>query len=70
MLGVLISLSIPLLVVSLSVNGVGVGGQQVVGVVDALHEASQAGKIWSAVLYCTVLYYTVLYCTVLSSSKR
>ena len=45
MLGILISLSIPLLVVSLSVNGVGVGGQQVVGVVDALHEASQAGHI-------------------------
>ena len=43
MLGVLVSLSIPLLVVSLSINGVGIGGQQVVGVVDALHEASKAG---------------------------
>ena len=43
MLGLLITLSIPLLVVSLSLNGVGIGGQQVVGVVDALHEASKAG---------------------------
>ena len=44
MLGVLITLSIPLLVVSLSLNGVGIGGQQVVGVVDALHEANKVGR--------------------------
>ena len=45
MLGVLISLSIPLLVVSLSLNGVGIGGQQVVGVVDALHEANKVRRV-------------------------
>ena len=37
------SLTIPSLVAALCVNGVGIGGQQVVGVVDALHEASRAG---------------------------
>ena len=45
MLGVLITLSIPLLVVSLSLNGVGIGGQQVVGVVDALHEANKVSRV-------------------------
>ena len=44
MLGVLITLSIPILVVSLSLNGVGIGGQQVVGVVDALHEANKVSE--------------------------
>ena len=29
----------PLLIVALCFNGVGIGGQQVAGVVDALHEA-------------------------------
>ena len=43
MLGIVVNLSISLLVVALCVNGVGIGGQQVVGVVDALHEASGAG---------------------------
>ena len=37
------SLTIPSLVAALCVSGVGIGGQQVVGVVDALHEASRAG---------------------------
>ena len=45
MLGILITLSIPLLVVSLSLNGVGIGGQQVVGVVDALHEANKVSRV-------------------------
>ena len=39
----MISLTLPIVVVALCVNGVGIGGQQVVGVVDALHEASRAG---------------------------
>ena len=43
MLGIVISLTLPIVVVALCVNGVGIGGQQVVGVVDALHEASRAG---------------------------
>ena len=43
MLGIAISLTLPIVVVALCVNGVGIGGQQVVGVVDALHEASRAG---------------------------
>ena len=43
MLGLVVNLSLSLLVVALCVNGVGIGGQQVVGVVDALHEASGAG---------------------------
>ena len=41
--GIMISLTLPIVVVALCVNGVGIGGQQVVGVVDALHEASRAG---------------------------
>ena len=39
----MIALTLPIVVVALCVNGVGIGGQQVVGVVDALHEASRAG---------------------------
>ena len=31
--------SLPLLIVALCFNGVGIGGEQVAGVVDALHEA-------------------------------
>eukprot|EP00092_Neocalanus_flemingeri_P014770 GFUD01015939.1.p1 GENE.GFUD01015939.1~~GFUD01015939.1.p1 ORF type:complete len:612 (+),score=65.17 GFUD01015939.1:268-2103(+) len=42
-LGIPIQLSVPLLVAALCLNGAGIGGQQVVGVVDALHEASHAG---------------------------
>merc|ERR1719221_592649 len=42
-LGIAVSLTIPSLVAALCINGVGIGGQQVVGVVDALHEASRAG---------------------------
>ena len=43
LLGIAVSLTIPSLVAALCINGVGIGGQQVVGVVDALHEASRAG---------------------------
>ena len=42
-LGIEIKLSVTLLVVALCLNGAGIGGQQVSGVVDALHEASRAG---------------------------
>jgi len=42
-LGIDIQLSVPLLVAALCLNGAGIGGQQVAGVVDALHEASSAG---------------------------
>jgi len=42
-LGIEIQLSVTLLVVALCLNGAGIGGQQVAGVVDALHEASRAG---------------------------
>jgi len=42
-LGIEIELSVPLLVAALCLNGAGIGGQQVAGVVDALHEASGAG---------------------------
>jgi len=42
-LGITIQLSVPLLVAALCLNGAGIGGQQVAGVVDALHEASRAG---------------------------
>ena len=38
-----IELTVTLLIVALCINGAGIGGQQVVGVVDALHEASRAG---------------------------
>jgi len=42
-IGIEIEQNIPLLVFALCVNGVGIGGQQVVGIVDALHEAVGAG---------------------------
>ena len=42
-MGIVIDLSLTTLILSLSVNGVGIGGQQVVGIVDTLHEASEAG---------------------------
>merc|ERR1712240_283756 len=42
-LGIEIQLTVPLLVAALCLNGAGIGGQQVAGVVDALHEASRAG---------------------------
>jgi len=42
-IGIQIQLSVPLLVAALCLNGAGIGGQQVAGVVDALHEASRAG---------------------------
>ena len=35
--------SMPLLIFALSLNGIGIGGEQVAGVVDALHEAIAAG---------------------------
>ena len=59
MLGILITLSIPLLVVSLSLNGVGIGGQQVVGVVDALHEANkvsckQSHEDFPGLIFCFI----------------
>jgi len=38
-----INLTLPLLVFALCLNGVGIGGEQVAGVVDALHEAVNAG---------------------------
>merc|ERR1719420_1440368 len=41
-LGIEIQLSVTLLVVALCLNGAGIGGQQVSGVVDALHEASRS----------------------------
>jgi len=43
LLGIVIQLSLTSLIVALCVNGVGIGGQQVVGIVDTLHEASEAG---------------------------
>lgn len=42
-LGLHINLTVPLLVFTLCLNGVGIGGEQVAGVVDALHEAVNAG---------------------------
>jgi len=41
--GVDIKMTLPLLVAALCFNGAGIGGQQVVGVVDAMHEAAAAG---------------------------
>ena len=38
-----IKLTLPILVIALCFNGAGIGGQQVVGVVDAMHEAAAAG---------------------------
>jgi len=42
-LGFDIARSIPMLIFALSLNGIGIGGEQVAGVVDALHEAIAAG---------------------------
>jgi len=42
-IGFHIDLTMPLLILALCLNGMGIGGQQVVGVVDALHEAVDAG---------------------------
>lgn len=42
-IGLHIELTIPLLITALCMNGIGIGGQQVAGVVDALHEACGAG---------------------------
>lgn len=38
-----IKLTVPLLLAALCLNGAGIGGQQVVGVIDAMHEAAAAG---------------------------
>ena len=43
LIGLDIRQSMPLLVFALCLNGVGIGGEQVAGVVDALHEATAAG---------------------------
>jgi len=43
MLGFGIKLTLPLLFTALCLNGAGIGGQQVSGVVDAMHEAAAAG---------------------------
>jgi len=42
-LGINIEFSLPILVFALCLNGIGIGGEQVAGVVDALHEAGNAG---------------------------
>jgi len=42
-MGVQVDRSMPLLIFALSLNGIGIGGEQVAGVVDALHEAIAAG---------------------------
>jgi len=42
-LGLGIQLTVPILLAALCLNGAGVGGQQVVGVADAMHEAAAAG---------------------------
>jgi MFS family permease len=41
--GIYIELNIYLLILALCINGMGVGGQQIAGVIDALHEAVGAG---------------------------
>lgn len=43
LLGLEFELSLPILVFALCLNGIGIGGEQVAGVVDALHEAGNAG---------------------------
>eukprot|EP00088_Acartia_fossae_P037743 TRINITY_DN389_c0_g1_i1.p1 TRINITY_DN389_c0_g1~~TRINITY_DN389_c0_g1_i1.p1 ORF type:complete len:619 (+),score=106.23 TRINITY_DN389_c0_g1_i1:168-2024(+) len=43
MVGIVIDLNIYVLVLALCINGMGVGGQQIAGVIDALHEAIGAG---------------------------
>ena len=42
-LGIHLELTVPLLVTCLCLNGGGISGQQVAGIVDALHEVSNAG---------------------------
>jgi len=42
-LGIDFQLSVTLLVLALCLNGAGIGGQQVTGIADALHEVSRAG---------------------------
>merc|ERR1719273_1695538 len=42
-LGLDFELSLPVLVFALCLNGIGIGGEQVAGIVDALHEAGNAG---------------------------
>jgi len=42
-MGIDIPRSMPMLIIALSLNGIGIGGEQVAGVVDALHEAIAAG---------------------------
>ena len=58
--GIMISLTLPIVVAALCVNGVGIGGQQVVGVVDALHEASRAGYPDDPATQVTVVIYYCL----------
>merc|ERR1719510_1339953 len=43
MIGFDFKLTLPILVFALCLNGIGIGGEQVAGVVDALHEAGNAG---------------------------
>lgn len=43
LIGFEFELSLPILVFALCLNGIGIGGEQVAGVVDALHEAGNAG---------------------------
>lgn len=43
LIGINLSLTIPLVVTALCLNGIGIGGEQVAGIVDALHEAVNAG---------------------------
>jgi len=43
LMGFRIQLTLPLLLFALCLNGAGIGGQQVTGVVDAMHEAAAAG---------------------------
>lgn len=42
-LGLQFELGLPIVVFALCLNGIGIGGEQVAGVVDALHEAGNAG---------------------------
>ncbi|TRY71035.1 hypothetical protein TCAL_08917 [Tigriopus californicus] len=42
-IGIHLGLKLPLVITALSLNGVGIGGEQVAGIVDALNEASNAG---------------------------
>jgi len=42
-LGIVMNMTVTTIIIALCVNGAGIGGQQLVGVVDALHEVSGAG---------------------------